>query len=173
MKSVCVFLSSADGTPNIAKQTIALGREIAAQRSQLIYGGASIGLMGLLADSVLAAGGQVVGVIPESLVAKEVAHRGLTELHVVCNMHERKAKLFELADQFVVLPGGFGTLEEAFEILTGRQIGIHHKPIRFLDIDNFWQGLESFLQQALAAGVLRPQIMNLWQRVSTVEEALS
>jgi uncharacterized protein (TIGR00730 family) len=161
------------GTEAIQAKTRELGEAIAQGNHRLIYGGASIGLMGILADATLNAGGAVVGVMPQSLVNKEVAHHGLTTLHVVSSMHERKAKMFELADAFVVMPGGFGTLEEAFEILTGLQIDLHAKPITFLDVDEFWLPLEKFLQQAVRVGVLRPSVMGLWVRTTEIGKALS
>lgn len=141
-----------------------LGTALARSGHSLVYGGAQIGLMGDLADATLAAGGRVIGVMPQVLVDKEMAHRGLSELHIVNNMHERKAKMAELADAYIVAPGGFGTIEEAFEILTGRQIGVHAKPIVFLDIEAFWAQMEAFLQHAVSAGVLRASVYALWQR---------
>jgi len=139
---VCVYLSSSAGQPAHAAAIAALGAELVRRDLTLVYGGAHRGLMGVLADVVLGAGGRAIGVIPRALVELEVAHRGLTELHVVDTMHQRKAMMFALADAFVVCPGGFGTLEEAFEILTGLQLGYHGKPIAFLDVDGLWAPLE-------------------------------
>src|SRR5213595_3946564 len=127
-----------------------LGRELAARQLTLVYGGAHRGLMGVLADAVLGAGGRALGVIPQALVEAEVAHTGLTELFVVDTMHQRKAMMFDLADAFIVAPGGFGTLEEAFEMLTGLQLGYHAKPIVFLDHEQFWTPLGAFLDHAVA-----------------------
>jgi len=172
MQSVCVFLSSAAGTPVSRSVIAALGQEIAQRGLTLVYGGASIGLMGDLANATLTAGGRVIGVIPSTLVQRELAHQGLSELHVVENMHARKAKMFELADGFIVAPGGFGTLEEAFEILTGQQIGVHTKPTVFLDIENFWHGLDLFLQHAAQVQVLRAEIYSLFVRSATPAGAL-
>jgi uncharacterized protein (TIGR00730 family) len=172
MRSVCVFLSSTSGTASTRAEICALGRELAARRITLIYGGASVGLMGLLADATLAAGGSVIGVIPRTLVDREVAHHGLTQLFIVDTMHERKAKMAELADAFIVAPGGFGTLEEAFEILTGQQIAVHDKPVAFLDVDQFWAPMESFLAHAVAALVLRPENFALFVRCATASLAL-
>jgi uncharacterized protein (TIGR00730 family) len=128
--------------------------------------------MGVLADAVLDAGGRAIGVIPRALVELEVAHTGLTELHVVDTMHQRKAMMFSLADAFVVCPGGFGTLEEAFEILTGLQLGYHGKPIAFLDIDAFWAPLEKFLDHGTATGVLRREVRALFRTAPTATAAL-
>lgn len=156
MKSVCVYLSSSDGRAVDVAAIHALGAELARRGSTLVYGGATRGLMGVLADAVLAAGGRVIGVIPQALVELEIAHRGLTELHVVDNMHQRKALMFDLADAFVVAPGGLGTLEEAFETLTGAQLGYHAKPVAFLNVDGFWDHLEAFLDHAVDTQMLRP-----------------
>lgn len=172
MKAVSVYLSSSKGTPAYADVIADLGRELARRDLTLVYGGAHRGLMGVLADSALAAGGRVIGVIPQALVDFEVAHRGLTELHVVETMHQRKALLFSLADGFVVAPGGLGTLEEAFEVLVGIQLGYHHKPVAFLDIDGFWAPMETFLDHALAANVLAPEVRKLFRTASSAAAAL-
>lgn len=173
MQSVCVYLSSIAGhEPEYGEAVRALGAEIARRKIRLIYGGASVGLMGMLADAALEEGGHVVGVMPETLVAREIAHRGLSELHVVKNMHQRKALLAELADGFVVAPGGFGTLEEAFEILTGRQIEVHAKPVVHLDVRGFWKPMASFLDHAVAEGVLRPAVRELFVVAPDVPSAL-
>lgn len=173
MRSVCVYLSSFSGhEPAYASVIQELGREIARRKMRLIYGGAQVGLMGMLAEAALGEGGHVIGVIPETLVAREVAHRGLSELHVVANMHQRKALLAELADGFVVAPGGFGTLEEAFEILTGRQIEVHAKPVVHLDVRGFWKPMASFLDHAVAEGMLRPAVRELFVVAPDVPSAL-
>jgi uncharacterized protein (TIGR00730 family) len=169
---VCVFLSSSSGRPSDVAAITALAHELAARGLTLIYGGAHRGLMGTLADAVLAAGGRAIGVIPQALVDREIAHTGLTELHVVDTMHQRKAMMFALADAFVVAPGGFGTLEEAFEQLTGIQLGYHSKPVVFLDVDGFWPPLAAFLDQAVGAGVLRPETRALFRIASSASEAL-
>jgi uncharacterized protein (TIGR00730 family) len=157
MQSVCVFLSSSPGhDPAYADAVRRLGAEIARRKLRLIYGGASVGLMRVLADAALEGGGEVIGIIPENLVQREVAHEGLSKLHVVANMHQRKALMAELADGFVVAPGGFGTLEEAFEVLTGRQLELHEKPVILLDVRAFWAPLVTFLDRATAEGILRP-----------------
>jgi uncharacterized protein (TIGR00730 family) len=172
VRNVCVFLSSAPGQPAHVEAITALARELARRQLTLVYGGAHRGLMGILADAVLDAGGRAIGVIPQALVEAEIAHRGLTELHVVETMHQRKAMMFELADAFVVAPGGLGTLEEAFEQLTGIQLGYHDKPVVFLDVDRFWPLLEAFLDHAVGAGVLRPQARSLFRTASSASAAL-
>jgi uncharacterized protein (TIGR00730 family) len=172
VQTVCVFLSSSPGRTGDMTAITALGRELAARQLTLVYGGAHRGLMGVLADAVLDAGGRAIGVIPQALVEAEIAHRGLTELHVVDTMHQRKAMMFELSDAFVVAPGGFGTLEEAFELLTGIQLGYHRKPVVFLDVDEFWPPLEVFLDHAVSAGVLRAEVRALFRTSSSASAAL-
>jgi uncharacterized protein (TIGR00730 family) len=172
MRSVCVYLSSSAGRPSDVAAIQALGRELAARDITLVYGGAHRGLMGVLADATLEAGGHVIGVIPQALVDYEVAHTGLTKLHVVQTMHQRKAMMFELAEAFIVAPGGLGTLEEAFEQLTGIQLGYHTKPIIFLDVDGFWPPMEKFLDHAVEAGVLLPDVRKLFRTASSAAAAL-
>ena len=146
LKSLCVYCGSSPGLHvSYLEAAKAFGHLIAAEGITLIYGGGNVGLMGALADSALHAGGKVIGVIPERMVAWEVAHHGLTELHRVGSMHERKLKMAELADAFVALPGGVGTLEEIFEVLTWTQLGIHSKPCAFLDVEQYYAGLFRFL----------------------------
>ena len=174
MPATCVFLSSSPGVrPQQTDAIQALARAIAAAGHDLVYGGASVGLMGVLADAALAAGGKVIGVIPRALVDREVAHGGLTELHVVDGMHSRKAAMFHRADGFVVAPGGFGTLEEAFEVLTAAQIGLHVKPLVFYDIGGFWRALEPFLDLAVSEGVLRAENRSLIQIVDDPVRAVA
>jgi uncharacterized protein (TIGR00730 family) len=172
VRNVCVFLSSSPGRPAHVAAITALGRELAARELTLIYGGAHRGLMGALADAVLEAGGRAIGVIPQALVEAEVAHRSLTSLHIVDTMHQRKAMMLELADGFVVAPGGLGTLEEAFEHLTGIQLGYHRKPMVFLDVEEFWPPLAAFLDHAVVAGVLRPEVRSLFRTASSAASAL-
>lgn len=156
LRRVCVFSGSSSGArPHYEDAAVALGRLLAERGLGVVYGGAAVGLMGSVADAALAVGGEVVGVIPEALVAKEIAHPGLTELRVVGSMHERKAVMAETADAFVALPGGFGTLEETFEMLTWTQLGIHRLPVGLLDVLGFYAGLERFLDHAAAEGFLR------------------
>jgi uncharacterized protein (TIGR00730 family) len=172
MRSVCVYLSSSPGRPVDVAATTALAHEIVRRDLTLVYGGARRGLMGVLADATLEAGGRVVGVIPQALVELEIAHHSITELHIVATMQERKAKMFELADGFVVAPGGLGTIEEAFEHLTGLYLGYHRKPIVFLDIEDFWRRFEAFLDHAVEVSVLRPEARALIRTVSSASAAL-
>jgi uncharacterized protein (TIGR00730 family) len=172
VRSVAVYLSSSDGMPAFAQAIRELAREFVRRELTLVYGGARRGLMGVLADAQLAAGGRAIGVIPQALVELEVAHAGLSELHVVETMHQRKAMMFEKADAFVVGPGGLGTLEEAFEVLTGIQLGYHHKPIVFLDLDGFWGSMKQFLAHAVQTGVLKPENHALFRTATSVEAAV-
>jgi uncharacterized protein (TIGR00730 family) len=158
MHRVCVFAGSREGArPAYAAAARALGAAIARRGWGVVYGGASVGTMGAVADAALAAGGEVDGVIPRFMVEREVAHRGLTRLHVVGSMHERKAKMSDLAGAFVSLPGGFGTLDETFEIVTWWQIGLHAKPIALLDVDGYWEPLRRWIEGAVAAGFVPEQ----------------
>ncbi len=153
MNSICVFCGSSLGNDPVYKQMAQLtGQTIAAQGKTLVYGGGRSGLMGVVADSALQAGGRVIGVIPHALADRELAHTGLTELHMVNNMHERKTKMAELSDAFVALPGGAGTLEEIFEQWTWSQLGIHQKPCGFLNVDGFYDDLIKMLQGSVARG---------------------
>jgi uncharacterized protein (TIGR00730 family) len=157
MRRVCVFCGSSSGAnPAYAATTIALADEVVRRGLGLVYGGGNVGLMGILADRVLAAGGEVTGVIPDGLATKEVAHEAITELRVVASMHERKAVMADLADGFLALPGGLGTLEELFEILTWAQLGIHAKPCGLLDVDGFYAPLISCLDTTVRAGFVKP-----------------
>lgn len=156
MRRVCVYCgSSAGGRPEYLAAARELGESLARRGLGLVYGGASVGLMGAVADAALAAGGEAVGVIPEALLARELAHDGLTELHVVASMHERKALMSELADAFVALPGGLGTLEELAETLTWAQLGLHRKPSGLLDVAGYYDALVAFLDHAVREGLLR------------------
>ena len=145
-----VFCGSSPGrSRSYVRSASELGRLLASRRLEIVYGGASVGLMGALADSALAAGGTVIGVIPTRLVEREIAHAGLTKLHVVETMHERKALMAELSDAVIALPGGTGTLDELFELFTWKQLGLHRKPIGLLDVDGYWQPLLAFLEHAV------------------------
>jgi uncharacterized protein (TIGR00730 family) len=156
MRSVCVFCgSSAGNDPGFAQAASEFGVLLAREGITLVYGGGHVGLMGILADAVLANGGKVIGVIPRALWDREVGHRNLTELLVVETMHERKAMMASLADAFVALPGGLGTLEEIFEVWTWAQLGIHDKPVGFLDVDGFYAPLLAFLDHGVDAGFVR------------------
>ncbi|ATO21027.1 TIGR00730 family Rossman fold protein [Acinetobacter sp. LoGeW2-3] len=161
MNSIAIFCGSALGvSPVYAAIAEKVGQALAARQLTLIYGGGRSGLMGIVADSALAAGGKVIGVIPKQLVDRELAHPGLTELHVVNNMHERKTKMSELADGFIAIPGGVGTLEEIFEQWTWAQLGIHEKPCAFLNAENFYTGLIQFLQYTMDQGFTKERFMD-------------
>jgi uncharacterized protein (TIGR00730 family) len=156
MKRVCVFCGSSLGVrPSYVEAARALGTTIAQRGLGLVYGGASVGLMGAVADAALRAGGEVIGVLPRSLQAREIAHLSLTELHVVDSMHARKAMMAERADAFIALPGGLGTMEELFEVMTWRLIGLHQKPCGLLDVDGYYGSLRAFLQNTIDEGFLR------------------
>jgi uncharacterized protein (TIGR00730 family) len=153
--------------PEYAQMAQALGGEIAARGLTLVYGGSSIGLMGTLADATLAAGGEVVGVLPQGLFRREVAHTGLTRLYETGSMHERKSLMVELADGFVALPGGFGTCDELFEVVTWAQIGLHRKPIGLLDVSDFFAPLLAMVAHMAETGFLHDQHRNLLLRDET------
>lgn len=156
LQRVCVYCASNDGVrPEYLDAARTLGRALAARGQCLVYGGGRVGLMGALADAALEAGGEVVGVMPHALVQREVAHHGLTALHVVDSMHERKAKMAELSDAFIALPGGLGTLEELFETWTWAQLGVHQKPVGLLDVAGYWQPLLHVLEHASREGFMR------------------
>lgn len=157
MKSLCVYCGSSSGSdPAYAAAARELGQLLAAQQIELIYGGGRVGLMGTLADAVLDAGGRVQGVIPQSLANREVAHHGLTHLHVVETMHQRKALMAELSDSFLALPGGLGTFEELFEIWTWAQLGMHAQPIGLLNVAGYFDLLLRFLDHAVSHQLLKP-----------------
>lgn len=155
MKAVAVYTGSSPGNNPAFKQAAAdLGRLLVSMKIDLVYGGATVGLMGVTADSVLDAGGRVIGVIPESLQQRELAHPGLTELHVVDSMHTRKAIMVDRADGFIALPGGFGTMDEFFEVLTWAQLDIHRKPVALLNIDGYYDHLIQFLDHQVRSGLV-------------------
>ena len=155
MKSICVFCGSSAGeSPVYLEAATRLGELLAAEGLTLVYGGSRVGLMGRLADAMLEKGGDVIGVIPRALVNREVAHGGLAELRIVGSMHERKAVMAELADAFIALPGGLGTLEELFEVVTWSQLGLHQKPSGILDVEGYYQFLIAFLDHAVDEGFL-------------------
>ena len=164
MKTLCVYCGSNTGSkPVYLEQATALGTRLAKDGIDLVYGGGNIGLMGAVADAVMQAGGEVTGVIPEQLMEWEVGHRGLTRLEVVGSMHERKSRMFDLADGFVALPGGFGTLEEIIEMLTWRQLGIGSKPCAFLDVAGYWSAIGEMMDRMVADRFLHPdQRQDLW-----------
>jgi uncharacterized protein (TIGR00730 family) len=157
MKAVCVFCGSNPGNhPDYAAAAEALGQAIAKRGATLVYGGAEVGLMGITADAALAAGGEVIGIIPKALMDKEICHKSLTRLEAVGSMHERKARMAELSDGFVNLPGGTGTLEEMFEVWTWGQLGFHTKPIGVLNVRGFYDPLMTFLDHQRDEGFVKP-----------------
>jgi uncharacterized protein (TIGR00730 family) len=157
LRSLCVYCGSNTGAdPEFAAATRAMAALLAGRGIRVVYGGGAVGLMGVLADAALAEGGEVVGVIPQALMDREIGHKGLTELHVVGSMHERKALMAELADGFVALPGGVGTLEELVEVYTWSQLGLHRKPLGVLNVAGYYDGLAAFLDHAVEERFLRP-----------------
>lgn len=158
LRRVCVYCSSSSTRDKAVEKEVRLfGREIAKRGIALVYGGSSRGLMGALADEVLAGKGRVIGVVPKALEAREAAHRGLTELKVVASMHEREQAMFDLADAFVAFPGGFGTMEEIIEMLTWKQLGIHGKPVVVANLGGYFDPLLAQFERAIAAGYARPE----------------
>lgn len=169
--SVCVYCGSNPGfDPAFRDAAVALGGEIGRRGMRLVYGGSHLGLMGMLADAVLGAGGKVTGVIPRLLVEKEAAYLSLADLHFVESMHERKMRMADLAEGFVALPGGFGTLDETFEIATWAQLGMHAKPLVLWNVSGFYDGLFAFLDGIVKAGLLRPQHRALVREARTLAE---
>ncbi|OTG67488.1 TIGR00730 family Rossman fold protein [Acinetobacter silvestris] len=174
MKSIAIFCGSALGTDTIFAQTARLtGETLAKQGKTLVYGGGRSGLMGIVADSALEAGGQVIGVIPQGLVDRELAHPDLTELHIVKNMHERKTIMSELSDGFIALPGGAGTIEEIFEQWTWAQLGIHLKPCAFLNIEGFYDDLIKFIQLTTQKGFSKARFTDVLMNLDSIDEILS
>ena len=158
VRSGCVFCGASIGSnPAYREAAVALGQAIARRGWTLVYGGGAVGLMGVVADAAMAAGGDVVGIIPQSLLDAEVGHKGLTRLEVVDGMHARKARMAELSDAFIALPGGLGTLEELFEVWTWGQLGYHAKPLGLLDVNGFYDKLGGFLDHIVEEGFVRPQ----------------
>jgi uncharacterized protein (TIGR00730 family) len=172
--SVCVFCGSSPGAhPDYEAAARDLGAALARAGERVVYGGASVGLMGALADAALAAGGEVIGVIPRALIEREIGHPGLTELRIVESMHERKALMADLADGFVALPGGVGTLEELFEVWTWAQLGLHGKPCALLDTDGFYAPLVAFLDHQVDAGFVRAPHRAMLVTAHSPEELLT
>ncbi|BBB67363.1 Cytokinin riboside 5'-monophosphate phosphoribohydrolase [Undibacterium sp. YM2] len=162
MKNICVYCGSSPGiTADYAIAARQLAAELVRQNLGLVYGGGNVGLMGVIADEVMRLGGRVTGVIPKALMDKEVGHTGLSSLHVVANMHERKAMMADLSDAFIAMPGGIGTLEELFEVLTWSQLGFHEKPVGLYNINDFYQKLHDFLLHTVEQGFLRPGHLDL------------
>ncbi len=173
ISSLCVYCGSSDGVESAHRDAAArLGRLMAERGVRLIFGGGNIGLMGALADAALAAGGSVTGVIPDHLKNEEVAHPDLTELIVVDSMHERKLRMFQLADAFAVLAGGLGTLDETFEIITWRQLGLHDKPIVLVDDAGYWAPFRALIEKVIAAGFAPPEAASLFTVVESVDDIL-
>ena len=171
--SLCVYCGSKTGhDPRHEADAVALGTAMAKAGVRLVYGGGSVGLMGVLADAVLSAGGRVTGVLPVGLFTTEMGHRGLTELVEVGSMHERKARMAVESDAFLALPGGLGTLEELAEIATWSQLGIHAKPVAVLDTDGFWTPFLGFLDAAVAAGFVKPEHRSIISRIHDVDDVL-
>ena len=173
VREICVFCGAAAGSlPVYAEAAQALGQAMAERGLGLVYGAGNIGLMGVLADATLASGGEVAGVIPQKLVDRELAHRGLSKLHVVATMHERKAKMHELCDAYIALPGGIGTLEEFFEAVTWRQRGYHDKPVALLNVGGFYDGIDGFFATMQSDGFLHSDHRDLFFMESDVTRLL-
>jgi uncharacterized protein (TIGR00730 family) len=174
MASICVFCGANPGaTASFASAAARLGTALAEGGHRLVYGGGRVGLMGVLADAALSGGGEVIGVIPQAMVDREVAHRGLTELIVTESMHTRKAAMSDRADGFIALPGGYGTLDEMIEILTWNQIGTIAKPVAFLDVEGYFAKLFEFFDHAVDVGLIKPEHRMLAQHTTEVEEAIA
>lgn len=172
--TICVYCgANAGADPDFERTARALGAAIAERGDRLVYGGGRVGLMGTVADAAIAAGGEVIGIIPKDMVDREVGHSGLTELIQTDSMHERKANMERLADAFIALPGGFGTLDESMEMLTWNQIGYVQKPVVFLDVNEYWAPLFTFLDHAVGRGLLKPHHRAMAQYTTTVDAALT
>lgn len=159
---ICIFCgANASRDPQVDIEVKKLMQEFATNNVELVYGGASIGVMGALATELMVKGGSVIGVIPQHLMKKEIAHAGLTKLHVVKDMHDRKKMMYELSDAFLIFPGGMGTMDELFEILTWKQLGLHHKPIAVFNINGYYDHLIKFVDHAVEKGLIKPQDRSL------------
>ncbi len=173
VRRAAVYCGSANGNdPAFLAEAVALGEAIAAAGLGLVYGGASVGLMGAVADAALKSGAEVIGVLPDVLASKEIAHTGLSSLELVTTMHERKARMAELADAFLVLPGGYGTLEELLEVVTWAQLRLHDKPCILINTAGYWDGLLAFLDTAVAAGFLKQKNRGLLRVAGNAVEAV-
>lgn len=171
---LCVFCGSSSGSKAIyLEMATRLGKALADAGIGLVYGGASVGLMGAVADAALANGGEVIGIIPQALQEKEIAHKGLTDLRVVGSMHERKALMAELSDGFIAMPGGIGTLEELFEVWTWAQLGYHTKPCALLNVDGFYDGLATFLDSLVEQAFVKPNYREMLIVEEQVESLLA
>ena len=174
LRSICVFCGASPGaTPIYQEAAEALGRHLAENGIQLVYGGGAVGLMGMVANAALAAGGEVIGIIPQSLKDAEVGHSGLTRLEVVDGMHARKARMAELSDAFIALPGGLGTLEELFEVWTWGQLGYHGKPLGLLEVNGFFDPLLTFLDHLVQERFVRQPHRDMLQRAASPAELVS
>jgi hypothetical protein len=168
-KSLCVYCGSSFGnSPRYTEAATDLGQEMARRGIKLVYGGGRVGLMGKVADAVMAGGGQVIGIIPKHLEDAEVGHRGLSELKIVDSMHTRKRMMFDLSDAFVVLPGGPGTLDEAFEVITWRQLQLHDKPVIIVNIDGYWDKLVELFDHVITSGFARPATRQHFSVVNSI-----
>jgi uncharacterized protein (TIGR00730 family) len=173
LRSICVFCGASTGNNPIYREAAEqLGHELATRGIRLVYGGGAVGLMGVVADAAMAAGGEVIGIIPQSLQTSEIGHSGLTRLEVVDGMHARKARMAELSDAFIALPGGLGTLEELFEVWTWGQLGYHAKPLGLLEVNGFYTKLSGFLDHLVTEGFVRPPHRAMLQRSESPEELL-
>jgi len=173
LTSICVYCGANEGgNPEHRMAAVRFGEMMAAQGIRLVFGGGRVGLMGVIADAVMAGGGEVVGIIPEHLHDIEVGHKGLTELHVVDSMHTRKQLMFDLSDAFVVLPGGLGTLDETFEIITWRQLGLHDKPVILVNNDGYWQPFKALVQHVIDNGFARASSADLFTIVETTSDII-
>lgn len=171
LKTVCVYCgASTRVAPLYLEAARAVGTTLAQNDLGVVYGGGRMGLMGEVADSALAAGGKVIGIIPQHLQDREARHDDLTELHIVTSMHERKQLMVMRSDAFVILPGGYGTLDEAFEILTWKQLGLHNKPILFVNINSFWSPLKDFKEKLLAENFIKPDDLGLFSFAESVDQ---
>lgn len=171
IKNVCVYCGSSLGTDEVYRKDAArLGRILADQRITLVYGGGHVGLMGTVADSVLSGGCKAIGIIPAHIADKEVAHEKLTELHIVHSMHERKQMMVERSDAFVVLPGGFGTMDEFFEVLTWKQLGLHSKPIIIVNSYGYWDNLLTLINKIIENDFARPGDLDFFHTIEKVED---
>jgi uncharacterized protein (TIGR00730 family) len=173
IQSVCVFCGASPGlNPAYRAAAMELGKLFGKNGVQLVYGGGGSGLMGIVADSVLETGGDVTGVIPDYLKERELGHQKLTRLEVVSSMHERKRRMFDLADGIVVLPGGVGTLEEALEVITWKQLGMHNKPIVILNVQRYWQKLDDLIAATIENGFAAPPTRDLYELIETPSEVI-
>jgi uncharacterized protein (TIGR00730 family) len=172
-KSICVFCGSAPGSrPSYSRAAEDLGRALAGRGLTLVYGGGRLGLMGIVADAVLKAGGRAIGVIPRMLIEREVAHPGLTAQHVVTTMHERKTLMAELSDGFVGLPGGMGTFDELVEIVTWAQLGLHAKPVVLANIEDYFRPMYAMLDHAVQEGFVTPLSRSRWRNAESIERVM-